>query len=105
MRLMYTTYLATVLTLVLNWVALLMTWLVNDNEDGSGFIWASIYMVTGIYGGWKFWYRKIYRSTETFATRSSIRWWIFKLFFGAHIAFCGIGAAGIPKWGMVGFIT
>lgn len=100
-RKMYNLTLATIVTLVWNWLCLMAFW-TEDYLTGSGpFLWGTIFVLVGVPGAWKLWYRNIY-----FAFRDGRikNWFCYFFWMTVHTGFSLSAAIGIPGSYLVGFV-
>jgi len=100
-RRMYGLCLLTFLTLTWNWLCLMAFW-TADYQKGSGpFLWGSIFVLCGIPGAWKMWYRNLYYTLKQKRVRL---WFCFFFWFFCHTCFSLAAAIGVPGSYLVGVI-
>lgn len=105
MRQMYGLCLWTWLCLMFNWFAIIVVVLVpsdvpsTDAPKSNEAFFSSAYLVLGVIGSWKLWYRAIYNAAKR---SSSSRWMFFFVNFFMHTVFSIIMAVGIPGTAGVG---
>ncbi|GMH40006.1 hypothetical protein BSKO_07910 [Bryopsis sp. KO-2023] len=90
----YWSYLLFVATVVYNFVAISLS-LVED-PDVLAWVFAAIYLVTGIPGAWVLWYGRLYNAAKN---DRAFTFMCFFIGYLAHIAFCILAAIAIPKLG------
>jgi len=66
----------------------------QDSSEGAGAFWASVFVLCGIPGSWRFWYRSIYFATRDDSNRN---WVFFFFFFFLHGCFSIIMGLGVPS--------
>eukprot|EP01006_Ploeotia_vitrea_P034979 TRINITY_DN65827_c9_g1_i1.p1 TRINITY_DN65827_c9_g1~~TRINITY_DN65827_c9_g1_i1.p1 ORF type:complete len:368 (+),score=175.61 TRINITY_DN65827_c9_g1_i1:36-1106(+) len=82
-----------------NWVVILASWFTADGSL-TEWLWASIFVVSGVPGAWSGWYRQIYYATRD---KSSRKWVVFFFNFGVmHIGFSLLMTTGVPGISSVG---
>jgi len=83
------------------WLCLFYNWLVmiavlvtdqNSTNNSSDALWASLFMVFGVVGAWKLWYRQIYQAAMKGA---SSKWLVFFGVYFLHILFSILMALGV----------
>jgi len=97
-RKFYAALLFTWLCLFWNWIVFCAAWGTNS-DDGTGFVWASIYLATGSPGAWKLWYRPIYYGL---GGKGTMTWMMFFITYLAHIGFVIVMGLGIPSCAAAG---
>ncbi|KAL5797645.1 hypothetical protein ACOSQ2_002465 [Xanthoceras sorbifolium] len=87
----FTTFLGLIVCLVWNIIAVTTAWI----KGGDVTIWflAIIYFLSGVPGAYVLWYRPFYNAMRT---DSALKFGLFFLSYGIHIAFCVIAAIGAP---------
>eukprot|EP00484_Ammonia_sp_Unknown_P001144 CAMPEP_0197023228 /NCGR_PEP_ID=MMETSP1384-20130603/3992_1 /TAXON_ID=29189 /ORGANISM="Ammonia sp." /LENGTH=367 /DNA_ID=CAMNT_0042451419 /DNA_START=28 /DNA_END=1131 /DNA_ORIENTATION=- len=101
MKRMYALVLLTFLCYIANTFASLVLYFTGVETDGP-ILFAVIFLFCGVCGSWRLWYRQIYYALRD---RKTIKWWVFFLFFFAHIGFGCYMVLGIEHGGAAGFIT
>lgn len=88
--------------LLWNWITVLARWFTKD-ADGSSTqaMWATIYLVVGVPGGWQLWYRSIYYGARD---NANTKWIMGLVNFAGHTIFCAVMAVGIPNTAGAGFM-
>ena len=101
MKKMYAVVLFTFLTMFWNFCAQLALYFgsVGNNFDRSMLL-SVAYLIIGSAGAWKCWYRQIYYGIRD---RLTVKWWIFFIFYVAHIGFCIVMCIGVQGIGAAGF--
>jgi len=61
--------------------------------------WATMYVLIGVPGAWKMWYKAIYRAV---GTDKRVKFVQYFLFGGCHTIFCVVACIGIPETAMMG---
>eukprot|EP00457_Paulinella_chromatophora_P006577 gb/GEZN01006596.1/.p1 GENE.gb/GEZN01006596.1/~~gb/GEZN01006596.1/.p1 ORF type:complete len:356 (+),score=57.38 gb/GEZN01006596.1/:78-1145(+) len=80
-----------------NWLLMTMAWFSGVQNYTSGdtdFMWSSLYLVLGMMGSWKLWYRSVYYGCRDGSSR---QWLFFFPNFFAHLVFAAVMAVGVPK--------
>lgn len=96
----YAALLFTWICLSWNWLTIIICVLAGEsNHISADSIWSSLYVIFGIPGAWRFWYRNVYYGV---GERSSSRWCMFGLFFAAHTVFSGVMLLGVEGTGAGG---
>jgi len=79
-----------------NWLTLLVIWAsdAGGSTGSSDALWSSIFLVAGLPGAWKLWYRPLYNGVKD---SKGGQWIMFFLFFFAHMVFAAILGLGVPS--------
>lgn len=86
-----------------NWLTMLIGWGSSiDDIGGSDALWSSIYLLIGIPGSWKLWYRSLYYAIRDNATG---KWVVFFVSFMMHIGFAVVMGLGVPDCAAAGFFV
>jgi len=90
--------------LVWNWLTMIVVWGTPGASDsgGSEAMWASVYVLLGIPGSWRFWYRSVYYAVRDKKRR---KWYFFFVNFAIHLAFSVVMALGVPSMGAGGLFV
>lgn len=99
MRRMYTLILITFIAYAWNafcMLTLYFTSVVSDTE----LLLAVLYLVCGVCGSWRMWYRQIYYALRDYKV---IKWWIFFFFYFCHCGFCAVLGCGFDSVGGAGY--
>ncbi|XP_019440766.1 PREDICTED: secretory carrier-associated membrane protein 1-like isoform X2 [Lupinus angustifolius] len=87
----FTTWLGLVICLLWNIVAVTVAWIKGDGV--TNWFLAIIYFISGVPGSYVMWYRPLYRASRT---DSALKFGMFFLTYGVHIAFCVFAAVAPP---------
>jgi hypothetical protein len=92
---LYYTLLFTWACLLLNWATIMLVVLSASDLPGAGSdaMWSSLYVVGGVPGAWRFWYRSMYAAARD---DSGTKWLLFLAHFCVHIVFASLMALGAP---------
>jgi len=94
-RKFYACLLFTWLCLFWNWLVFMVIWAQNaDSNSSSEALWSSIFVVLGIPGAWRFWYRSVFYGVKD---RKATQWVFFFINFLAHMIFCILMGIGVPN--------
>lgn len=74
---------------------------IEDVASSTTLTWATIYLVIGVPGAWKMWYKAIYRAV---GTDKRVKFVQYFLFGGCHTIFCVVAFIGVPETAMMGFM-
>lgn len=87
----FTTWLGLIVCLLWNFIAVTVAWI--NGEGPTIWFLAIIYFISGVPGGYVFWYRPLYRAMRT---DSALKFGWFFLSYMFHIAFCVFAAVAPP---------
>ncbi|KAE9588542.1 hypothetical protein Lalb_Chr22g0356431 [Lupinus albus] len=87
----FTTWLGLVICLLWNIVAVTVAWIKGDGV--TNWFLAIIYFISGVPASYVMWYRPLYRASRT---DSALKFGMFFLSYGVHIAFCVFSAVAPP---------
>ncbi|XP_019416253.1 PREDICTED: secretory carrier-associated membrane protein 1-like [Lupinus angustifolius] len=87
----FTTWLGLVICLLWNIVAVTVAWIKGDGV--TNWFLAIIYFISGVPASYVMWYRPLYRASRT---DSALKFGMFFLSYGVHIAFCVFAAVAPP---------
>jgi len=91
-KLAFYSYLGLVLCLLVNWLCV-STALIASSKNTGDWLWASIYMITGIPGGWWLWYIRLYNACKG---DRALTFFLFFCTYLVHCVFC-LWAALAPE--------
>jgi len=74
---------------------------IEDKATATTLTWATLYLVIGVPGAWKMWYKAIYRAV---GTDKRVKFVQYFLFGGCHTIFCFVACIGVPETAMMGFM-
>jgi len=106
-RRFYATLLFTWLCLLWNWLVIMVIWGTPgaDSSSSSNALWASIFVVLGVPGAWRFWYRSVFYGIKD---KKASQWVFFFINFLGHAVFCilmGVGVPGVAGGGLFVMIS
>jgi len=90
----------TMFALTWNFLTMLVMY-IEDLASSTQLTWATIYLVTGVPGAWKLWYKAIYRAV---GNDKRVKFVQYFLFGTCHTIFCIVAAIGVQETSMVGFL-
>jgi len=90
----------TIFAFVWNFLTMLIMYIENE-ASATTLTWASLYLITGVPGAWKMWYKAIYRAVGTDSRLKFLQYFFFCL---CHTFFCMTAAIGVPQTAMMGFL-
>jgi len=95
-RKFYANLLFTWLCLFWNWLVIMVIWATPDadNNSSSEALWSSIFVILGIPGSWRFWYRSVFYGVKD---RKASQWIFFFINFLCHVIFCVLMGVGVPN--------
>jgi len=94
-RKFYANLLFTWLCLVWNWLVIMVIWATDsDDNSSSEALWSSIFVVLGVPGAWRFWYRSVFYGVKD---KKAGQWVFFFINFLCHIVFAILMGVGVPN--------
>jgi len=92
--------LLTMFNLIWNFCCLLSFWMEEAYSlSGDAFVWSTIFLLIGVPGAWRLWYRNLYYAFRDGQVR---RWFCFFFWFFVHICFSLVAVVGLKPWNLVG---
>jgi len=74
---------------------------IEDAASSTHLAWAAIYLVIGVPGAWKMWYKPIYRAV---GMGKRVKFLQYFSFCGCHTIFCLVASIGVPETSMMGLM-
>lgn len=74
---------------------------IEDEASSTSLTWATLYLIIGVPGAWKMWYKAIYRAVGTDKRVKFVQYFIFG---GSHTIFSAVACIGVPETAMMGFM-
>jgi len=96
---------------IFTWIGLFWNWLIfliayfaapSGITVDSDVLWSSIYLVLGVPGSWRLWYRNIYKAV---GVQSNANWIAFFVTFGMHWVLAILIGVGVPTCNGAGLLT
>jgi len=85
-----------------NWLIFLIAYFATTFDVSSDVLWSSIYLVLGVPGSWKLWYKNLYTGTRT---KSNANWIAFFITFFMHWVLAILIGVGVPSCNGAGLLT
>lgn len=90
----------TMFALTWNFLSLVVMY-IEDAASSTQLWWGTIYLVTGVPGAWKLWYKAIYRAVGSDKRAKFVQYFLFG---ACHTIFCIVAAIGVKETSLMGFL-
>jgi len=90
----------TMFALTWNFLTLVIMY-VENAASSTNLMWATIYLMAGVPGSWKLWYKAIYRAVGTDRRVKFVQYFFFG---GCHTIFSIVACIGVKETALMGFL-
>jgi hypothetical protein len=100
-RRFYYLCIATWIGLFWNWLIFMIAYFHTNVDVAADVLWSSIYLVLGVPGSWRLWYKNVYTGVRT---NSNANWIAFAVTFGMHWVLAILIGVAVPSCNGAGLL-